>query len=297
MLVEGCLAPRGRCAAEQELPIRLDAPTPPIDGSTRPMHWDRTGLMLSCSHRSRRIASRFHEVVNNARDMRLLATCLIAVAFGFFGSMPLAGPIAVMVFSRASRRRYAEALQIGLGAAAAEGLYAGLAFWSFTSLLARHPLVVPVSRGVTAVVLSALGIRFALWKEREKKDLQDRRAGTSLVGFSLSAINPTLLVTWSAAVAFLYSKGLGGSSALAALPFGLCAAAGIGTWFAILVAILRKFEGKLPLSLLTWTIRVLGVALLGLGLWSAIQLVQWLHRDRSVPVPSAVPSGAIERGG
>jgi threonine/homoserine/homoserine lactone efflux protein len=220
--------------------------------------------------------------------MRLLATCLIAMAFGFFGSMPLAGPIAVMVFSRASRRRYAEALQIGVGAAVAEALYAGVAFWSFTSLLARHPLVVPVSRAVTAVVLSALGIRFALWKTRDPKEEEEHHSGTSLVGFSLSAINPTLLVTWSAAVAFLYSKGLGESSALAAIPFALCAGAGIALWFTILVAVLRKFEGRLPLSLLTWTIRALGVALVGLGIWSGVQLVEWLHRDRGTPVAGAV---------
>jgi threonine/homoserine/homoserine lactone efflux protein len=220
--------------------------------------------------------------------MRLLATCLIAVAFGFFGSMPLAGPIAVMVFSRASRRRYAEALQIGVGAAVAEALYAGVAFWSFTSLLARHPLVVPVSRAVTAVVLSALGVRFAMWKTRDPKEEEEHHSGTSLVGFSLSAINPTLLVTWSAAVAFLYSKGLGESSAWAALPFALCAGAGIALWFTILVAVLRKFEGRLPLALLNWTIRALGIALVGLGLWSGVQFVEWLHRDRGTPVQGAV---------
>ncbi|HEY3821139.1 MAG TPA: LysE family transporter [Polyangiaceae bacterium] len=215
--------------------------------------------------------------------MRILAVCLISLAFGFFGSMPLAGPIAVMVFSRASRRRYGEALYIALGAAAAEAIYAGVAFFSFTSLLADHPIVVPISRGVTAVVLSALGVRFALWSQHEKKDKYEQRKGTWLVGFSLSAINPTLLVTWSAAVAFLYSKGLGVSSGLVAVPFGACAGAGIAGWFAILVMILRRFEGKLPIAVLTWTIRVLGVALVGLGVWSAVQLVQWLEGDRGTP--------------
>jgi threonine/homoserine/homoserine lactone efflux protein len=220
--------------------------------------------------------------------MHLVVVCAIALAFGFFGSMPLAGPIAVMVFSRASHRRYEEALHIGLGAAVAEGVYAAVAFWSFTSLLASHPLIVPVSRGVTAVVLTALGVRFAVWKAQEKKDKYERRPGTSLVGFSLSAINPTLLITWSAAVAFLYSKGLGVSSALAAIPFGLSAAAGIGAWFAILVAVLRKFEGKLPVAVLVWTIRLLGVGLVGLGVWSGVQLVQWLEGDRGAPAPVVV---------
>jgi threonine/homoserine/homoserine lactone efflux protein len=220
--------------------------------------------------------------------MRLLATCLIALAFGFFGSMPLAGPIAVMVFSRASHRRYREALHIGLGAAVAEGIYAAVAFWSFTSLLASHPLVVPVSRAVTAVVLSALGVRFALWKATARKDTHERAAGTALVGFSLSAINLTLLVTWSAAVAFLYAKGVGEPSNLAAVPFGVCAAAGIAGWFVVLVAILRRFEGKLPVAVLVWTIRGLGVALVVLGVWSGVQLAQWLEGDRGTPPQHAV---------
>jgi threonine/homoserine/homoserine lactone efflux protein len=231
--------------------------------------------------------------------MRIVAVCLIAMAFGFFGSMPLAGPIAVMVVSRGARRHYAEALFIAFGAAIAEAAYAGVAFWSFTSLLARHPMVVPVSRAVTAVVLSALGVRFALWKQHDQKDKYERRRGTWLVGFSLSAINPTLLVTWSAAVAFLYSKGLGVTHPIVAVPFGLCAGAGIAGWFAILIAVLRKFEGKLPVAVLNWTIRVLGVALVGLGVWSAVQFVEWLEGDRGTPGPGAVSlcSGPCQRPG
>jgi len=220
--------------------------------------------------------------------MRILAVCLISLAFGFFGSMPLAGPIAVMVVSRASRRHYAEALHIAFGAAVAEAVYAGVAFWSFTSLLASYPLVVPISRGVTAVVLSVLGVRFAMWKQHDQKDKYERKAGTWLVGFSLSAINPTLLITWSAAVAFLYSKGLGVSSGVVAVPFGACAGAGIAGWFVILVAVLRRFEGKLPVAVLNWTIRVLGVGLVGLGVWSGVQLVQWLEGDRGTPAQAAV---------
>ena len=61
--------------------------------------------------------------------MRLLAICLVALIFGFMGSIPLAGPIAIMAVARASRGKYSEAMRIGLGAAAAEGIYAGLAFW------------------------------------------------------------------------------------------------------------------------------------------------------------------------
>ena len=90
--------------------------------------------------------------------MQLIAICVVALVFGFMGSMPLAGPIAIMAVARASRGKYSEAMRIGLGAAVAEGIYAGLAFWGFTTFLARHAIVVPVSRAVTAIVLTAIGV-------------------------------------------------------------------------------------------------------------------------------------------
>lgn len=214
--------------------------------------------------------------------MRLLAVCAVALVFGFVGSMPLAGPISVMVVARAARKHFGEALHVGLGAAGAEAIYAGIAFFGFTTILARHPVVVPISHGVTAVVLLALGVRFAFWKPKEKKE-KKHHAGTALVGFTLSAVNPTLLVTWTAAVAFLYSKGLGEASVWAAIPFGLCAGVGVGGWFAVLVALLRKYEGRMPRLVLTWVVRTLGVALAGLGVWSGVQLVRWIGGDRQTP--------------
>ncbi|MGH7297195.1 MAG: LysE family translocator [Polyangiaceae bacterium] len=210
----------------------------------------------------------------------IVAVCAIALAFGFFGSMPLAGPISILVVSRAAQKKYAEALHIAAGAAIAEGIYAGVAFLGFAALLAQHPIVVPLSQGVTATVLVGLGIRFALWRPADEHAGDEKRSGTAFVGFSLAAINPTLLVTWGAAVAFLYSKGLGVSHPLAAIPFGACAASGIVGWFAMLVALMRRLEGRLPARALTWTIRALGIALVGLGAWSGVQLAQWLQRGR-----------------
>jgi threonine/homoserine/homoserine lactone efflux protein len=212
--------------------------------------------------------------------MRLVAMCAVALVFGFVGSMPLAGPIAVMVVSRAARKKFDEALHLGLGGAVAEAVYAGVALWGYTTLLARHPAVDPVSHGVTAVVLGVLGVRFAVWKHRPHEDRHEKKAGTLLVGFGVSAINPTLLVTWGAAVAFIYSKGLGAgrdaSSWWAPPLFGASAGAGVALWLWVLVAVLRKLEGKLPERALTWTVRGLGVALVGLGVWSGVELVEWL---------------------
>ncbi len=208
--------------------------------------------------------------------MRLIAICAVALVFGFVGSMPLAGPIAILAMARASRGKYSEAMRVGLGAAVAEGLYAGVAFWGFTTFLANHAFVVPLSHAVTAIVLAAVGARFVFWKPTEEKDTRENKAGTALLGFSVSAINPTLFLTWSAAVAALYSRGLKETSPAYAIPFGACAAVGIGAWFVTLAALFRRHGEKLPRAVMTWVIRVMGLALVAFALWSAAKLVHFL---------------------
>jgi len=208
--------------------------------------------------------------------MTLLAVCAIALAFGYVGSMPLAGPIAVMAVSRAASKRLGEALRVGLGAAVAEGVYAGVAFFGYTSLLAHRAGVVPFSRAATAIVLVALGGYFAVWRPRENPDRRENKVGTALLGFSISAANPTLLLTWSAAVALLYSKGLGRPPAAYAVPFGLSAAFGVAGWFASLVFLLRRYGGRFRDGVLTRVVRGMGALLVGLGLWAGVDLVRWL---------------------
>jgi threonine/homoserine/homoserine lactone efflux protein len=211
--------------------------------------------------------------------MPLLAICAIALTFGFVGSMPLAGPVAVMVVSRAANKKFGEALRVGLGAAVAEGVYAGIAFFGYTSLLAHHAVVVPISRGATAIVLGALGVHFVFWRRKEEKDERENKVGTALLGFSVSAANPTLFLTWSTAVALLYSKGLHRPPAAYAIPFGLSAAGGVAGWFFSLVVLLRTYERRLPQAAFTWAVRGMGVLLVALGAWSGVDLVRWLqHR-------------------
>jgi len=211
--------------------------------------------------------------------MGLLAICAVALAFGYVGSMPLAGPVAVMVVSRAARKRFGEALRVGLGAAVAEGVYAGIAFFGYTSLLAQRAMVVPISRGATAVVLGALGVHFVFWRRQEARDVRENKVGTALLGFSISAANPTLFLTWGTAVALLYSKGLDRPPAAYAIPFGLAVASGVAGWFFSFVALLRRHRERLPEAAFTWTVRGMGVLLVVLGAWSGVGLVRWLqHR-------------------
>lgn len=217
------------------------------------------------------------------RAVYLLAACAGAFAFGYVGSVPLAGPIAVMVLSRAARGKFGEALRIGAGAAVAEGLYAGASFWSFAALLTRSALLLPIARGATALVLLPLGIYFGFWRSTEKSraDRHESRAGTALLGFTISALNPTLFVTWSAAVGFLFSQRAQSVREWDAFPFGLSAGAGVLLWFFTLVLLLRRYQGKVRDDVLSWVVRGLGVTLFFMGVWSALGFARALARTHS----------------
>lgn len=215
-----------------------------------------------------------------AYRLNLLAVLFVAFFFGFVGSMPLAGPVALLVFARGVSGDFRVAFAIGIGAAVAEGIYAGIAFWGFSILFAGHPFVVPLSRAITAFVLWAVGIYFTLWSPRPKGPNErrgDSRTGTFFVGFTISALNPTLLVTWSAAVAWLYSKEFVTLAPWMAAPFGGMAAVGVATWFFVMIDLLRRYRERFPHHVLMWVIRGMGLVLIGLGVWSAVQLATWMH--------------------
>src|SRR5262245_23739352 len=90
----------------------------------------------------------------------LFTTAIVGFACGFVGSIPVAGPIAVLVFSRGLQDRARSALYLGSGAAVAESTYAYFAFQGFAEVVARYAWIEPVSRITAAVLLTGLGLCF-----------------------------------------------------------------------------------------------------------------------------------------
>ena len=185
---------------------------------------------------------------------------------------------------------------MSVGAAIAEGGYAGLALWSFATLFAHHPLAAPLSHAVSAVVLLVIGVHFTTWKY-PSPGAENGRAGL-LVGFAVSALNPTLLVTWSVVVASLDARGFELTPALA-VPFGVCAAAGIVAWNATLVSLLGRFAGNVPKRGVTRLVRGLGLVLVVVSGWTAVSLVKgavaaWSHHEHG---GAAAPDGGSSTAG
>ena len=204
----------------------------------------------------------------------MLWTLVVGFLFGFIGSMPVAGPIALLVFARAVEGRFESGLWVALGCAIAESTYAWLAFWGFSTFLTQYDWIVPLSRGVAAVILLGLGAVFVRRGGGPAPAEDDRpvpvgRLRNFGLGLSITALNPTLIATWSAAATTLFSTGLVSFEPHLAAPFGLGACAGIVGWFALLIHLVRRYQSRFSTDSLDRVIRVMGGFLMLLGLWFA----------------------------
>lgn len=209
----------------------------------------------------------------------MLIALIVGFLLGFIGSMPVAGPIAALVFARGAEGRFRSGVWVAVGGAVGEAIYVLAVFYGFSVYLTRFAWIVPVSRAAGAVILTALGITFLRAKVRERATPEARsdRAWPSLgLGLTLTLFNPTLIVTWTAAVTTLYTVEWMTFSGAHAWPFAGGAFAGIASWFMLLLVLIRRYRERFSMSTLRGVVRVVGVFLLGLAAWFVVQLVQYL---------------------
>jgi threonine/homoserine/homoserine lactone efflux protein len=217
------------------------------------------------------------------RHRSMLIALLLGFAFGFIGSMPVAGPVAILVFGRGLQNRARSGVYLAAGSAVAESVYAFLAFWGFSALLKQYPWIEPVSRALAAVILTALGLRFALARQQPEAapDQQAQNGGghkrSFLLGITITTLNPTLMVTWGMAVTALHSLDLVSFDAKRALPFSIGVWLGICGWFTVLLVLLARFKHRFKRSTLDAAVRVMGGLLTLLGLVFAVRFFMYLH--------------------
>jgi threonine/homoserine/homoserine lactone efflux protein len=200
---------------------------------------------------------------------------LVGLACGFFGSIPIAGPVAVLIVERALKGRLREAFAIGMGAALAEGGYALFAFLGMTAALGRFPWLLPVSRYLAAVILVGLGLVFALARRSKSEAAKEneRRGGGFILGLVVTGLNPTLIATWSAVVTILHGADILRVAALDGFPFAIGAVLGIVGWFGLWIEVLRKFRRRVKESTLEKVVRVMGWLLVAGGVGLLVKLV------------------------
>ncbi len=214
----------------------------------------------------------------------MLTAALLGILLGFLGSIPVAGPISLLVLAYGLEGRVRNGLFLAAGASLAESVYAYLAFWGFGELLARLPWIEPVSRGLAAILLITLGVRF--WQRKPPTEAEpqpsplavgDRRS--FLLGLTITAFNPTLIATWLAAVTLLRASNLVDFGVGRALMFATGVAVGIAAWFGVLLKLLVRYQQRFSASSLNRLLQAMGAVLALLGVVFAGLFAQYVFKQ------------------
>jgi threonine/homoserine/homoserine lactone efflux protein len=221
----------------------------------------------------------------------MFGAVLVGFVFGFFGSMPVAGPASALVLSRGLMGRFRSGVMIGLGCSVAEGVYAFGAYWGFATFLTAYPVIEGLSHVVAACILLALGVTFARYRSAKAAASVPTAESTwksASLGFSVTILNPALLATWTASATTLHSAGVD-IEREAAWAFGVGVTVGIAAWFSLLIGLLERYRERFREEILNRVIRTIGVLIFGLGLFFVYKAIRHFT---GAPEPEPAPSSS-----
>jgi threonine/homoserine/homoserine lactone efflux protein len=122
---------------------------------------------------------------------------------GFIFSMPIAGPISVLITSNALKGRLHYCLLVSIGASIADFLYVFIAVFGLAKLYALYKPAIPYIFAVGSVFFFYLGYRIIRTKidieNLEDKShltekIQKKGKGAFITGFMINFLNPTLFI-------------------------------------------------------------------------------------------------------
>jgi threonine/homoserine/homoserine lactone efflux protein len=204
----------------------------------------------------------------------VLVAILVGFIAAFVGSIPIAGPISVLVLQRGLDGDRRGATAIAVGGAIAEMIYAGLAFAGLSTILARFPMVVPIVRGIGAGILFVIGLYFVLHERTEKKASEAKKAPGAkwFLGLTITALNPTLLISWTVLITILTGLGVLSPRPWDAIPFGIGVGSGIVVWFVLLLVGVQRFRKYIQRRTLDKAVKIVGYVLMAAGIVMAVRV-------------------------
>jgi threonine/homoserine/homoserine lactone efflux protein len=208
------------------------------------------------------------------------ASMLIAAALGFgaafLGSIPIAGPLALVVVGRFLDRQYRNGLFVAFGGAVAEAAYALVIGLAFPLLHRWDATVLPIARGAGAAILVIIGAVMVMRPEALGGREGTSQRGSFFTGLAVAGLNPTMLATWSVVVGALYAEGLLEVRLLSALPFAFGVLVGVLGWFAVLALVGARFGRHVTGAHRSALLRGFGVVLVAAGCYLGARTVMEL---------------------
>lgn len=150
----------------------------------------------------------------------LITISLIGLVAGFIFSMPVAGPISILVASNALKGRLKYCNLLAIGASFADFLYVLVAVYGITHLFAKFKPAIPYILGAGSLFILYMGIKiirtkFDLEHADEKSKLAGGKGqkghGALYSGFMINFLNPTIFFGWliSSFIALSFAASLG----------------------------------------------------------------------------------------
>ncbi len=216
----------------------------------------------------------------------------LGLALGAVGSVPLAGPISVLVLRRGVAGRTSEGRAAAAGAAVAEGIHAYLAFRGLSWIVVRWPQALIVSEifGVAVLILAGVwlwlrpmprsvgavsdpdplppGLGRLPWGGRQGNPTH------LALGFLLTGANLSILLNWTAVLGVLSRFGYHPGGGADGLLFAVGVAIGIAVWFELALRLLARYRLRLAEGILRWSTRAVAALLVSLGGLGAFALVR-----------------------
>ena len=135
----------------------------------------------------------------------LITISIIGLIAGFVFSMPVAGPVSIIITSNALKGKLRYCNLLALGASFADFLYVLVAVYGITHLFTLVSPVIPYILGAGSIFIIYTGIRIVRTKfdlehideESSLSGLHGRREGGGIyTGFMMNFLNPTLFFGW-----------------------------------------------------------------------------------------------------
>jgi len=191
-----------------------------------------------------------------------------ALGIGLLLAVPV-GPIGLLCLRRSLTLGMAAGMAVGLGAATADGIYAGIAAFA---LGAAAPFIADAAwlGTVGGAVLIAIGLKDIAHRDTTPSPPTLRGhigvyAGTVL----LTMTNPATVLTFAAIIV-----GLGLVPDIAARLEGLIFVAGVflgsAAWWVVLSGVGGKLGDRMPPGAIRWTRRVAGGVFVGFGVYAIL---------------------------
>ena len=192
----------------------------------------------------------------------IVQAAALGVASGVVTAMPMAGPNGALILARLLGGRWRAAGLVALGAAITAGIYAAAAGLALGSLLPRDSVILPILRGVGALVVGAAGILLVARPAIASGEPPRARRASLVTGIALAAVNPAMLASFAVIEGALWANGWLALDAASALSFAAGVLAGRMTWFAVLALLRRPMTAALGGPRKRTTMRVVGGVLL-----------------------------------